>query len=178
MKDFTADEIRALLAELADRLDRAGIAASILVLGGSAIALHAPARGSTRDIDAVLRPRGPILAVAHEMAVEHGLPSAWLSDGVVDTLHGIDLGTDTTTTVAAAGRVHIAVASTELLLALKATTTRDSETDLDDAVRLAAALGATTESAVEAIVRRFIPGVPGSLELRFERIAALAAARG
>jgi len=75
---------RALLEQafrmLGDRLARLGLVADIYVFGGAAMALAYDARRATRDVDAVFRPHGPVLAEARAVAGELGLPAWWLNE--------------------------------------------------------------------------------------------------
>lgn len=70
--------IRALVEELADRLDPRGPQHLVVVAGGSLLAWHG-LRDSTRDVDS-LRPLDPELAGAvAEVAAAHGLGPDWLN---------------------------------------------------------------------------------------------------
>ena len=53
---MSPDEIRNLLEELAVRLDAAGIAVGIRVVGGAAVSILDNDRRSTSDIDAMTTP--------------------------------------------------------------------------------------------------------------------------
>lgn len=75
-------EVRELLDELVRRLDGAGIAAQIHVIGGSAMALlfpDDPETRMTRDIDASIQPSDAVRRVVEEMGVDLGLSPTWLN---------------------------------------------------------------------------------------------------
>jgi hypothetical protein len=57
---FDADQIRALLVELGQRLDARGIEARLFLVGGAAMALAFSRRRVTRDLDAVFEPKKEI----------------------------------------------------------------------------------------------------------------------
>jgi len=78
-----AARIDLLLRELATRLVGIKAPAGIRIVGGAAIALMNPDREATFDIDALLLPRDPILAVANQMSGEQGLPANWINTAVV-----------------------------------------------------------------------------------------------
>jgi predicted nucleotidyltransferase len=75
-----AREIRALLAELGERLAREGLKGEMLVLGGTAMALVFNTLRRTKDIDAVFEPKARIYELAQQIADEKGLPPGWLND--------------------------------------------------------------------------------------------------
>ena len=71
--------IRALLDELAGRLQRKGVRANLYVIGGAAMAMLFDERRVTRDIDGViLHGHGPLTDEVRAMARERGLPGTWL----------------------------------------------------------------------------------------------------
>jgi len=77
--EFTAAEIVDLLDELDARLRRRGVAASIFVVGGAAIAVnHAGRDRVTEDVDALTRGTA-VLEEAKALARERGLPENWLN---------------------------------------------------------------------------------------------------
>lgn len=76
--ELDADAMRSLLAELDERLKRRGVAASVYVVGGAAMALAYGRAGVTPDIDAVTSHRA-VEEEARAMAAEHGLAEQWLN---------------------------------------------------------------------------------------------------
>lgn len=77
--EFTAEETNQLLAELDARLRQRGVAASIFVVGGAAIAANQTLRDRiTEDVDALTRDT-VVLDEAKALARERGLPENWLN---------------------------------------------------------------------------------------------------
>ena len=77
--EFTAEETANLLDELDARLRRRGVAASIFVVGGAAIAANHKRRDRvTEDVDALTRDTA-VLEEAKALARERGLPEDWLN---------------------------------------------------------------------------------------------------
>lgn len=77
--ELDAEAMRALLAELDERLRERGVAASVYVVGGAAMALAYGRDGVTPDIDALASHRA-VAEEARAMAGKHGLTEHWLSD--------------------------------------------------------------------------------------------------
>jgi hypothetical protein len=77
--EFTVEETTALLNELDGRLRRRGVAASIFVVGGAAIAAnHTRRERVTEDVDALTRDT-VVLEEARTLARERGQPENWLN---------------------------------------------------------------------------------------------------
>ncbi len=77
--ELDAAAIRALLAELDERLQTRAIAASVYVVGGAAMALAYGRDGVTPDIDALASHR-EVVEEARAIADRHGLAEHWLND--------------------------------------------------------------------------------------------------
>ncbi|GAB2571997.1 DUF6036 family nucleotidyltransferase [Microlunatus antarcticus] len=73
-----AERVRELLILLDERLKRRGVAASVYVVGGVAVALRAQPRRLTIDVDAMVSDQA-VLEEAEAMALEEGLPPGWLN---------------------------------------------------------------------------------------------------
>ncbi len=78
--ELDAEAMRTLLDELNGRLRARGIAASVYVVGGAAMALAYGRQGVTPDIHAVVSHRA-VLEEARAMATEQGLAEHWLNSG-------------------------------------------------------------------------------------------------
>lgn len=76
---LTATEMRLLLDDLDERLRAKGIAASVYVVGGAAMALTGEREALTPDVD-VVTSTAAIWDEAAEMADEYGLPTRWIND--------------------------------------------------------------------------------------------------
>jgi hypothetical protein len=70
--ELDAEAMRALLAKLDERLQERGVAASVYVVGGAAMALAYGRVGVTPDIDALASHRA-VAEEARAMADDHGL---------------------------------------------------------------------------------------------------------
>jgi hypothetical protein len=75
---FERDEIEELLEALADRLASQDQKATVLLVGGAAIAIEYGHRPATRDVDAGISPADVVLAASRALAQERGLPDDWL----------------------------------------------------------------------------------------------------
>ena len=77
--EFTAEQVTQLLAQLDDRLRRRGIAASVFVVGGAAVAAAGVRRDRlTEDVDAFTEEQA-VLEEASALAAEKGIPQNWLN---------------------------------------------------------------------------------------------------
>ena len=173
-----ADQIRSLLTELGDRLDKRGITARMFLVDGGAMALAYNVRRSTRDLDAVFEPKSEVYAEACLLAEAMGLPDDWLNDGVkglLPDLSGIDVGSYFTSP-----GISVEVASAEYLFAMKAAAARE-DIDGDDLRFLAEHLGLRdAEEAIELVERFYSPHrlKPVSQYLVEDVMAQIAAERG
>ena len=149
---FDADEIRALLTELARRLAAEGLHGGVRVVGGSAIALMNPERHATHDIDAVLVPAEPILHAARQLAAERGLPSDWLNDAVKAYVPPV--GAEDWIEVLREGDVAVSIGSVEMLLAMKLYANRGRR-DTEDIEYLLGACRVTSLEDAQEIYERF-----------------------
>lgn len=76
--ELDAEAMRALLAELDERLRERGVAASVYVVGGAAMALAYGRDGVTPDIDALASHRA-VAEEAKAVVGRHGLTEHWLN---------------------------------------------------------------------------------------------------
>ncbi len=136
----------ALLAELAERLERRGVTASVYVVGGAAISLSFDARRATRDIDAIiLDNHGVLTEEVRAIARSHGLASTWLNEQA--TAYLSRQPDSAAPLVFDAPGLKVAAASPAPLLAMKIAAARPS--DAADIRLLAGILG--IETAADAI---------------------------
>ncbi len=148
------------LCDLEAECVRRGIAGELCVYGGDQMVLVFDARESTRDVDAVLRPRSEILEAARVVAVRSHLPLDWLNDGVKGFLfHNEELLDHPIPELEGLANLRILAPSPEYLLAMKCLAARSEETsqDRDDVHFLIQSLKLTTEAQVFDIVGRFYP---------------------
>src|SRR5665648_322299 len=163
-REFTADEVRDLLAELGRRLQAKGIEATIYIVGGAAIALEIDARRVTVDVDAIFHPETTVRAEAEQLAAERGLPKDWLNNSVGGFVPG---GDDDAVPLELDG-ITVTTASPEHLLAMKMASYRPGK-DQADLELLFARLGITTaEQAADialAVYGEYSVVLPGRDEL-------------
>lgn len=148
-----AEQIRALLTELGQRLDARGIEARLFLVGGAAMALAFSRRRVTRDLDAVFEPKKEIYDEAAALAREHGLPKDWLNDSVKGLLPDREQPIEGTSSFSAPG-IRVGVAAPQYLFAMKAMAARQ-EADGDDLRLLARALKLKTSAQALDLVERF-----------------------
>jgi hypothetical protein len=79
---LTRETILRALQRLSDELADRGVTGEICLFGGTAMVLGFTARVSTKDVDAIFQPTQVIRELAGRIAVELGLPTDWLNDGV------------------------------------------------------------------------------------------------
>lgn len=151
-----AGRVRELLARLDERLQRRGVAASVYVVGGVAVALQARPRRLSLDIDAVASDQA-VFEEAEAMAAEEGLPPNWLNSAAQPWL-------PPRPPQARAERqtpgLDVHVAAPEHLLAMKIIAFRDR--DVADIKDLAAVLHLDDVSAED--LRDLVADVYGSRE--------------
>jgi hypothetical protein len=144
------------LTELVAALHERGVTAGIRLIGGAAIALAYDAeRPPTTDVDALLYPSEPILAVATEIAQRRGWKHDWLNDKAVGFMTHHDTAADWTV-VLQDGDATASIASAELLFAMKLNACRGVR-DGQDLLTLADVCGVTSISRAEAIFDRYFP---------------------
>jgi hypothetical protein len=168
--EFDADRIRKLLTALDRELQRRGVAGTIFIVGGAAMALAYDASRVTGDIDATLLPRDVLLDAARLIAETEKIDPHWLSDGVLQMMPPRNDDHPREITVGPA--LTVTVASPEYVLAMKAMAARQSDGDRDDAAKLCKQLGFTSTSQIEKVIARFFGETRqfGAQELFFERI--------
>jgi hypothetical protein len=82
MSVLSRENIIRYLEELSNEMAREGIKGEILLFGGAAMVLAFKARPSTKDIDAVFKPKNKIYELSKKIAEKHRLPKGWLNDSV------------------------------------------------------------------------------------------------
>lgn len=151
-QSLTANEIRALLAELGSELDNVGVRGELFVVGGAAMALAYSSRRATSDVDAVFEPKAVIYEAAHRIAGRHGLPDDWLNDAMKGFLPGQD---PNQRAVFEERGIRVSVPSPEYLLAMKVAAAR-IDRDRDDIETLAEICNASTSDDILSIAERIM----------------------
>ena len=77
---LTPDQIRAVLVEVGERLASQGLRGTVVIAGGSFLALNGWRAEGTRDVDAVTRLDEAVKAAAADLAGVHGFTLDWLND--------------------------------------------------------------------------------------------------
>lgn len=148
--EFTAAEIQTLLSALDERLRHRGIAASVFVVGGAAIAATGIREDRvTADVDGITR-QPALLEEARALATERGLPVNWLNSNA--NMWMPPLAPEVFDAPSKPG-LRVTYASDDFLLATKLVAQRAK--DADDVVALAVRLGLSEAEELEAVVRRF-----------------------
>lgn len=140
---FTTDLLSRVLADFAERLAAQDVEVVIHVVGGSAVALrYHPDRNATRDVDAWLNAsadaKAAVLAVAADLAAEHGWHSDWLNENAAVFIPEAVGGAGSTHWLAyhTVGTVDVVVAAPDVLFAMKLHAARGRR-DLPDLAVLA-----------------------------------------
>jgi hypothetical protein len=148
--DLDADQIRELLDELDRRLRADGIAATVYLVGGAAVALQLPdADRRTQDIDG-LTTNDKVAGVVSAMAAELGLPENWLNGAAAPYVPAPPRGA--MDPPASAG-LHVELAPLRHLLAMKLAAGRAR--DRADITAIAAALGIDADTAVQLTLETY-----------------------
>ncbi len=150
--EFSAEEVAGLLAELNARLRRRGVAASIFVVGGAAIAATGVRSGRlTEDVDALTRST-VVLDEAKTLARERGLPETWLNTNANMWMPPLPSGA---LNAPAEPGLQVLYAGDGFLLATKLIAQRAK--DADDVIALAGRLGLATATPeqLEAHIRSY-----------------------
>jgi hypothetical protein len=143
----------AALQELAVVLNESKVEARVYVVGGAAMLLAYGATRSTRDIDAVFEPTGPVRKAVLQVAESLDLPDDWLNDAVKGFVPGTD--PDAVPIFRRPG-LEVAAASARFLLGMKLLAAR-AERDTDDILALSRLLGLRTAADVLAVVSSLYP---------------------
>ncbi len=108
-----AEDFRAALDDLLNRLQRSGIAADIYLLGGAALALGHNARSTITDVDATIRCTADLSTLITEVGAVHGLASDWLNTNVAMYLSPL-VDDPAPVDIAVAGASRVRAASLEI----------------------------------------------------------------
>jgi hypothetical protein len=82
MTTLAKKQILQYLEELSTAMARKNLKGEILLFGGAAMILAFNARSSTKDVDAIFRPKKEIYAISKEIADKHHMSEGWLNDSV------------------------------------------------------------------------------------------------
>ena len=122
-------DIEALLDELDEAMTNAGIAGSIDLVGGAALALAYYERAGTTDVDGAIHPTTEIVALADEIGSRNGLRPGWLNNAAQGFIPPGDTGDDPQV-IRQGSSLTVRVVGARTLLAMKLRAVRPK--DLDD----------------------------------------------
>lgn len=122
--ELTADQIRALLHELARRLRAPGSHGDIKLVGGAALILQGIANRPTADIDASYAEPTTVNALVAEVAADYDLAPGWLNS----TASAFIPDNATWVQLEQLDGLTVEAADTETLLAMKIAAERDKDT--------------------------------------------------
>ena len=151
---LSADDIQHAFRLLSDELERIGVGAEIIVVGGAALVLLFQARDSTKDVDAYfVKPEASeIREAVARVADRMELPTDWLNDAAKGYLIGITTGA----TLYKSHYLLVRAASNEQLLAMKLAAWRDA-IDRDDARLLLSRMSGSAEEIWASITPFIAP---------------------
>ena len=153
---FTPTEINRLLDSLTAKLNARGVDATITIAGGATMGYVYEARPSTRDVDALLRPKDAVLAAAAEVAEAEGLPDDWLNDKFA--MFWPQHGEPDFSVVEQHGSVTIRYAGPRVMLAMKMLASIRGRRDTDDLVHLLEPAGVSNVQQAIDIFEDFYRG--------------------
>lgn len=79
---LTKETIMQLFSEINEKLKENNSKGELFLFGGAVMCLCYESRMSTKDIDAIFRPKDIFYEIIEEISEEYGLDSGWLNDGV------------------------------------------------------------------------------------------------
>ncbi|MDR2615596.1 MAG: hypothetical protein LBC28_03350 [Oscillospiraceae bacterium] len=157
-----ADIIR-YFEEINRRLEAIGKRGELILAGGAAMSLVYNARDATQDIDALFAPKSDLRAIIADIARENGLRPDWLNDGV----KGFFTKEMTFSEVLTYPHLSVYSMDAESLLAMKLTSARPYEKDLDDSIVLMRALNIQTEEQLLDVIEKYIEKSRQTPQARF-----------
>lgn len=153
---FDRTELLAAFGLLATKLQRNGVVGTVHVIGGAAMLLTFHSRVTTRDIDALFSPDGPMLAAIRDVASEKGWPTTWLNNQASSY---VARNPGQGARVFDHPNLHVSTTPPDHLLAMKTHASRGAR-DRSDIEILLDHLGITTPDEVWTVTERFFPGMP------------------
>jgi hypothetical protein len=159
-REVLLDRTRILqaLRDLAERLRRRNLVATVYLFGGAAIVLAFDERGATRDLDARFTSTSAVLDEVRAVAEALGLPRSWLNEqGTMYLPRADDPHPDP---VFDHANLRVLRASDRHLLAMKAAAARRNTADVTDIALLARHLGVDDPREVVRIHDEVFPDEP------------------
>ena len=155
MVALTDRDLRRLFALLNDELRRTGTQGELFVVGGAVMCLAYAARPSTQDVDGLFRPARQVREAAVRVAIQAGIKSDWLNDGV----KGFLSERGEFSAFLELDHLRVMVALPEYLLAMKCLALRigTESHDEDDIRYLLRHLDIGSYEQAVAVIKRFYP---------------------
>lgn len=150
---ITKANIERFLKEINDEMKRLGITGEIVLCGGAVMTMVYEARPSTKDVDGLFTPTGPISEIARTIARREGMQSDWLNDAAKGF---IDTSRMKFETIHEYGNLTVRMPNAEAMLAMKLTSARLIGKDRDDALFFIKYLDIKTEEELFDIIERNI----------------------
>ena len=141
------------LEKINEKLEQREKFGEIIICGGAALTLVYEARNSTRDIDAIFRPKEDLKVIIDEISRENNLDSQWLNDDVV--MFTEEFKNLTSSEYIKLSSLTVSVLDAESLLAMKLVSARADTYDLSDAIILMKHLHIKEIEEVYAILEKY-----------------------
>lgn len=154
-------EIIEALEALSSELKRDGIVGEAVLVGGAVMCLAFDARESTKDVDAIFKPKAEVSRAAKRVAETLGLPEDWLNDAVKGFMGNRSDFKD----LLEFPNLKVFAASPEYMLAMKCMAARRE--DYEDIRFLIAHLGLSSLETVLNVVESYYNGRPVQAKTRF-----------
>ena len=148
------EDILRYLKILNKKLKQKGIKGQIGLFDGTVMCLAFNARKSTKDIDAIFKPKEQIYNFAKEIAYEQNLPENWLNDSV----KGFLSDNNQMKVFKNMSHLTIYIPSPEYMLAMKCISARlEGSTDVEDVIFLINHLNIKSVEEVLTIIQKYFP---------------------
>lgn len=148
------EDILKYLKILNTKLKQKGIKGQIGLFGGTVMCLALNARKSTKDIDAIFKPKEQIYNFVQEIANEQNLPADWLNDSVKGYLSE----NNQMKVFKNMSHLTIYIPSPEYMLAMKCISARlEGSKDIDDVIFLINYLNIKSVEEVLKIIEKYFP---------------------
>ncbi len=148
---LTKEEINQYLKEIDSHMNELGISGEIVLCGGAVMTLVYEARPSTKDIDALFVPTGPINDIVKKISKRDNLEADWLNDAAKGF---IDTSRMNFETIRQFENLIVKMPSAQSMLAMKLTSARLVGKDKDDALFLMRVLDIQTEEELFNIIEQ------------------------
>lgn len=148
---LTRDDINRYLEEINGEMASREISGEIIICGGAVMSMVYEARTSTKDIDGLFVPTGPINEIVRAIALRDGLETDWLNDAAKGF---IDTARMSFETVHEYSNLTVRMPSPEAMLAMKLTSARMVGKDREDALFFMRLLKIKSEEELLDIIER------------------------